>query len=285
MSDNTEAPKTALVVEGGGMRGIFSAGVLDTFLEQSFDPFDLYVGVSAGAGNIASHLAGQLQRSFRVYTNLMTRPEFISLAKFVKGGNYMDLDYLWDVIDKEDPLDEAAIFKRNNHNFTAVGTSAETGNALYIQPTPDNCSLVLKSSSAVPFLYRTHLVINGTRIVDGGVADPIPAEEAFRQGARRIVVIRSRPVTYRKDPWLENRLAAFATRDCPGLSQAIFHQPQAYSRCVDFLQHPPNATQVIQIAPPVQLKTGRTTQQRDALLTDYALGKALANAFIKDFKP
>src|SRR5512135_324999 len=97
--------KRALVVEGGGMRGIFSAGVLDAFLEQDFDPFDIYIGVSAGACNLSSQVAGQYRRNFRIYTNQMVRPEFISVGKFLRGGHYMDLDWLWETFQRVDPLD------------------------------------------------------------------------------------------------------------------------------------------------------------------------------------
>jgi predicted patatin/cPLA2 family phospholipase len=285
MPENSNTSKTALVVEGGGMRGIFAAGVLDAFLSLDFDPFDLYVGVSAGAGNIASYLAGQYERSFRVYTKLMTRPRFICFRNFVRGGHWMDLDYLWDTIDKEDPLDVPSIFRRPKRDFTAVGTCADTGTALYIRPTAANCSNVLKASSAVPVLYRTALDIDGTRVVDGGVAAPIPAREAFKQGARRIIVVRSRPAGYRKRFGLENRLSAFATRKSPALSDAVLRQAETYCQCVDFLETPPTGTQILQIAPELPLKTGRTTQRLDALLADYELGKALGKGFVNAFRP
>ena len=90
------------------MRGVFSAGVLDAFLTAKFDPFDLYIGVSAGACNLSSHVAGQYQRNLRMYTGPMRTRNFMSLGRFLLGGHFMNLDYLWDYCAREDPLDVAA---------------------------------------------------------------------------------------------------------------------------------------------------------------------------------
>lgn len=275
--------KTALVVEGGGMRGVFAAGVLDAFFERDFDPFDLYLGISAGACNLASHLAGQHRRNLRIYTTMMTRPAFLNVIKFMRGGHWMDLDYLWRAIDQEDPLDVPAIFRRAKHDLTAVCTSAESGEPLYLQPRADNCSLVLKGSSALPFLYRGPIEVDGLSIIDGGITDPIPAQEAHRRGALRIVVVRTRPAAYRKKRGLEQTLSAFAMRARPILAQAVKHQPQNYGRCVDFLESPPGGVEILQIAPETPLATGRTTQRVTALLNDYELGRRHGEAFVADF--
>jgi predicted patatin/cPLA2 family phospholipase len=88
---------SALVVEGGGMRGVFSAGVLNAFGTTGFDPFDLYIGVSAGACNLAAHLAEQHNRNYHVTTAYSATSRFINLLRFIRGGHYMDLDWLWDI--------------------------------------------------------------------------------------------------------------------------------------------------------------------------------------------
>ena len=85
----------ALVVEGGGMRGAFSAGVLDVFLEAGFNPFSVYGGASGGAMNLSSFLSGQHGRNFRIYRDICTCPEFISMVKYLRGGHWVDLDWLW----------------------------------------------------------------------------------------------------------------------------------------------------------------------------------------------
>jgi predicted patatin/cPLA2 family phospholipase len=274
------ALKCALVVEGGGMRGIFPAGVLDVFLEKKFDPFDLYIGVSAGACNLASHLAGQHKRNFRIYTELMTRPGFISLWKFLKGGHFMDLDYLWKLIDDQEPLSLEEIFKHGGVEYIVVGTNANLGIPVYMRTNVRNCNECLKASSAVPFLYQGIVEIDSTHYVDGGVTDPIPAMEAYRRGARIITVIRTRPAHYRKKKGIENYVSSFATRAWPKLSEAVKGQAETYSRCVDFILNPPKDATIIQIAPEGPLHTGRTTQNIESLLTDYETGRQIGEEFV-----
>ncbi|HOD14960.1 MAG TPA: patatin family protein [Spirochaetota bacterium] len=277
-------PGIALVAEGGGMRGIFCAGVLDVLMEQKCRPFDLYIGVSAGACNLASHLGGQHQRNFRIYTRIMTRPEFISMKKFLSGSHMMDLDYLWNTIDIEDPLAVTEIYRDQSRDFIVVGSSVETGKPVYMQPRPEDCSMSLKASSAVPLLYRGFLEINGIKLVDGGVTDPIPVMEAYRRGARRIVVIRTRPALYRKSKGLEHYLSSFATRKWPELSRAVKNQACTYGRCVDFILNPPADVEIIQIAPDAPLKCSRTTQEKELLLSDYALGRKHGEMFARSWK-
>jgi len=275
---------TALVAEGGGMRGIFTAGVLDVFLEHTFDPFDIYIGVSAGACNLSSHLARQHRRNFRVIAHLMTRPAFISRKKFLSGGHMMDLDYLWDAMREEEPLDVERIISRRK-TFLIVATSVETGGPIYLEPTKEDCLICLKASSAVPLLYRGFVTLGGSRMVDGGVSDPIPAMEAYRRGARRIVVIRTRPPAYVKTKGFENYISSFATRRWPRLSRAILNQADTYRRCVGFILNPPPDAEIWQIAPPAPLKSTRMTRDKELLLADYETGRRAGEEFMKNLPP
>ncbi|HPB83123.1 MAG TPA: patatin family protein, partial [Spirochaetota bacterium] len=188
--------KSALVVEGGGMRGVFSAGVLHAFGEIGFDPFDLYIGVSAGACNLASHLAGQNDRNFDIIMRYSSTGKFINPLRFLKGGHYMDLDWLWDITIREYRLDLKKIFMdlaTEDKEFIVVTTSMNTGRVMYLRPDEGTLEEYLKASSSLPVLYRNILKIDGEEVTDGGIADPVPVIEAYRRGARTITVIRSRP--------------------------------------------------------------------------------------------
>ena len=116
-SDRTEKPAnqsmaTALVVEGGALRGVFSTGILDGFLESRFNPFDFYLGVSSGASNLAAYLAEMIGRNKRIYTDYSLRPEFIDPVRFLRGGHLMDLDWLWDTTIREIRLDLQRIYAK-----------------------------------------------------------------------------------------------------------------------------------------------------------------------------
>lgn len=256
------------------MRGVFAAGALDVFLENNFHPFDLAIGVSAGACNLASHLGGQHGRNRRCYFELMTRREFLDMRRFFGGHSAMDLDWLWDELARLEPLDVDAI-ARNPTEFVVVVTCRRTGAPLYLQPGPAEMPDALKCSSALPILYRRVLEIRGRPVVDGGVADPIPVEEAYRRGARRILVLRSRPASHVKSTGLSTRCMAWMLRREPAFADAVRATADRYCRAVSFMTSPPGDCEIVQVAPPVPLMTRRTTKEIRALQHDYDLGRAL----------
>ncbi len=275
MAEKKNKGGIALVVEGGGMRGIFAAGVLDAFLEAKFDPFSIYYGVSAGACNLSSHLAGQYKRNYRIFTDQMVNPEFISKLKYIRGGHYLDLDWLWKTLEKEDPLDIGAVIrnlKKKRKEFAIVATSIESGGPLYLTPDENNLWHFLKVSSSIPLLYRNFLPVYSTRGSDGGIADPIPVAEAYRRGARKIVVIRSRVATYVKKHGLETTLTSLCLRNHPFLKAAVRRQADIYREAVTFINAPPRDARIVHIAPADPLLTSRTSQVRADLERDYARG-------------
>jgi predicted patatin/cPLA2 family phospholipase len=275
--------RVALVVEGGAMRGIFAAGALDVFLEQRFFPFDLVLGVSVGASNALSFLAGQHGRTRRCFLDQMSRPEFIDPWRGVRGGHWMDLDWLWDAIEREDPLDRRAAASCGVE-YALVATSVQTGTARYLTPRADDMLEALKASCALPLLYRKTVTLDGEQFVDGGLSDPIPVREAYRRGARTIVVLRSRAAHFVKNARIANRLGAWAMRRDPGLVKACRNAAAVYRDAVEFMTSPPPDCHVIQVAPASALATGRTSRDRAALERDYALGRALGREAIVRFE-
>jgi len=266
--------RAAIVVEGGAMRGIFSVGVLDVFLERGFDPFQVAIGVSAGACNLASHVARQEGRNRRCYFELMSRREFIDVRRVASGQSVVDLDWLWTALAQRDPLDVAAI-ARSPVELIVVATSARTGDPLYLHPGPGRMLDALKGSCALPGLYRGDVSVEGEPLIDGGVSDPIPVEEAYRRGARRILVIRSRPAEYVKTDGWSSRLSALLLRKQPVVAEAMRRTAARYRRAVDLLHAPPADCRLVHVAPVVPMSTGRTTQDLRALERDYAHGREM----------
>ncbi len=275
--------KRALVVEGGGMRGIFSAGVLDAFLHNKFDPFDIYIGVSAGACNLSSHLAGQYRRNFTIYTDHMLRPEFFSFKKFLLGGHYMDIDWLWDVLKIEYPLDVDSIIKKtNDKNFAVVCTDVDSGLPRYLEPDSQNMFHLLKASSAVPLLYRKFPQIGEFNLTDGGLSDPIPIMEAQNRGADRIVVIRSRPEGYVKKRGIEAKISSFFFKNRPNLKNTINSHADVYMQKVRTIENPSEGKNIMQIMPPETFLTGRTTTEFKTLRHDYNIGFEIGEKAVRE---
>jgi len=164
----TQSFKTALVVEGGALRGVFSTGLLDGFLEAQFNPFDFYIGVSSGASNLAAYLAEMRGRNGRIFMDYSLRPEFINITRCIRGGHLMDLDWLWDITIREIRLDLAAIYSKHKPFITVI-TDIQTGRAVYKVTSAEDLEHVLKASSAMPVFYRGYPKVEGRPMTDGGV--------------------------------------------------------------------------------------------------------------------
>ncbi|WP_330961138.1 patatin-like phospholipase family protein [Photobacterium sp. 53610] len=265
--------KRALVVEGGAMRGIFATGVLDGFLEKGYRPFDFCIGVSAGSTNLAAWLANQHGRNYRVITDYSCRPEFISLRRFVRGGHWLDLDWLWKITINEIRLDLDA-FAAQPVPLYVVTTQVTTGEAVYTRATAGNLEQLLKASCSVPVAYRDFPELNGIAMTDGGVADSIPVMKAYEMGAREITVILSRPLGYRKKAskasWLVRRMLA----DTPHLAHVMMNRAESYNQAIDFIENPPADCKIRVIAPPAEFDVGRITTDKKRLDAGYQMGLA-----------
>lgn len=276
--------KSALVVEGGGMRGVFSAGVLHAFGETGFNPFDLYIGVSAGACNLASHLAGQNSRNFDIIMRYSSTGKFISPLRFLRGGHYMDLDWLWDITIREYRLDLKTIFgslARDKKEFIVVTTSMNSGKVLYLRPDEGTLEEYLKASSSLPVLYRNILKIDGEEVTDGGVADPVPVIEAYRRGARIITVIRSRPAGYVKKKERFGFIVSRCMRKYPGFVEAFGRRHDAYMKAVDFINNPPGDVLIHEITPDSTVSVSRAGRDTKALSAAYRAGMKAGMEFYR----
>ncbi len=282
MEVNMNNSQHALVVEGGAMRGIFAAGVLDEFLAQQYQPFTSYFGVSAGATNVAAYLCKQATRNYKVITDYSCRPEFINLPRFVKGGHLFDLDWLWQETVREIPLNTDE-FTQSPHDFYIVATAIESGQAHYLQATGSEMIEQLKASCAIPIAYRDYPKINGIAMTDGGVADSIPVKKAYEMGASEITVILSQPLGYRKKDvkvaWLTKQLY----KDNPALAKATIQRSKNYNTSIDFLHNAPPDCKINIIAPPAGFKVGRTTKNRAILDIGYQMGINEAKAYIRNY--
>tara|TARA_R110002012_G_scaffold2299_2_gene11012 strand:- start:2485 stop:3321 length:837 start_codon:yes stop_codon:yes gene_type:complete len=271
--------KNTLVVEGGAMRGIFAAGVLDEFLKQQYQPFERYFGVSAGATNIAAFLCKQPMRNYKVITDYSCRPEFINLARFIKGGHLFDLDWLWQETIREIRL-HTEVFEQTPQEFYIVSTAIESGKAHYLKATSADMVHQLKASCAIPIAYRDYPIINDIAMTDGGVADSIPVIKAYEMGAREITVILSQCLGYRKKPskapWLTKKMY----KNYPALIQTTLNRANFYNKSIDFIMNPPSDCKINIIAPPTNFKVGRTTKKFEILNSGYNMGIDAAKAFL-----
>lgn len=265
--------RSALVVEGGAMRGIFAAGVLDAFLEAGYAPFDFAIGVSAGSTNLIGYLAGDLGRSRRILLDHARRADFIDWRRALKGGHFCDVSWLWHASYKEVPLN-VRHYCCSGVPLYAVTTSIHTGEARYLEVTAENMHEVFPASCAIPLFYRDFPRVNGEPMTDGGLADSIPVLRAYEQGARDITVVLSRPLGYRKRTGRTPRLMKQFFHDHARLFEAVLERSQRYNRALDFIRSPPSGCRVTAIAPPVDFPVGRFTREPVLLERGYQCGRA-----------
>lgn len=270
----------ALVVEGGAMRGIFAAGVLDTFLLHNYQPFNFAIGVSAGSTNLIGYLSGDRGRSKQILMELATRSEFYNWRRFLKGGHLCDVSWLWHASYRDIPLTIERYHQGKTPLFV-VTTNIQTGQAAYHQVTADNLHQVFPASCAIPFAYREFPAIDGQPMTDGGLADSIPVRQAYKQGARDITVILSRPLGFRKTGQKFPRLIRPLFASCPQLFETVLQRAGRYNDALDFIQQPPKDCRVRFICPPVEFSVGRFTREPSALEQGYQQGVDAALCHLK----
>jgi len=258
----------ALIVEGGALRTVFSAGVLDAFLVNQFDPFDLYIGVSGGSMSMTYYLSRTYQATFEITKKIIADTQFMGLKNIFSEEGYINLAYLQEYADKSYPLDVSTLEKTSrNKKIEIVATNVEDGKPVYLWPTLQNWRDCLKASSTLPFLTKGYFWINELKLIDGGWADPIPARRAVELGADQIVIIRSQPLTYRSDWHYLGMLGQFINRNNKAMKDLFAREHIVYNEALDFLKED-HSQQIIQISPPDSLKTTAYSATEEKLILD-----------------
>lgn len=261
----------ALIVEGGAMRGVFSCGILNHFLASEFSPFDSFWGVSAGASNLAAYLAKMPGRNLKIYLDYSLRKEFISPSQLLRGGDMMNLDWMWNVTLEELGIDKSAL-KADSRPFFLGVTRQDNGQAEYHLPDVDDLAETMKASSALPVLYRNGVSLNGIQYVDGGVSDALPVAEAIKRGAKKIMVLRSQPASYQKPRGRFSALTRKMLKETPGLIEPMLTREVRYNQTLALINNPPPGIEIIQVCPPETFKLKRLSQSPAPLRHAYELG-------------
>ena len=266
--------KTGVVDVGGGLRGVYAAGVFDYCLDQDIR-FDLGIGVSAGSANVASYIAGQKKRNYSFYTEYPFRKEYMSVGNFFLKHSYLDLDYIYGTLsnsDGENPLNYQKIMESPTE-FLAVATNAETGEATYFDKSdlhPDDFS-VLKASSAIPFVCRPYAV-DGTLYYDGALGDAVPIEKAFAWGCDRVVLILTKPRDLIRVSGTDVKFARMIQRKYPLSAERLRHRAEQYNLSVAMAKEYEVQGRVLIVAPDDTCGVDTLAKDREALKRFYKKG-------------
>jgi predicted patatin/cPLA2 family phospholipase len=290
--------KTALVAEGGGQRGIFTAGVLDAWLESNFDPFDILIGTSAGSQNITSYVSRQKGYAKRLIRGLTRHRRFFQLGRALTGKHVVDLDWYFDKTKEAKRLldFDTAIENVNGREVLFTATNVRNRKAYYLNPLKSQDAWVdlIKASSALPMLYKQGVPLktiqdyrtdaaNTDFYLDGGLAAPLPVTEAYARGARKIVVIRTVDQSFQaQSAWLQRISAVMcATGQCPKTIDYLLQHERAYQKELAFIDNPPDDVEIIQIFADKKLQSKLLGSSDIELKHDYKLGSVAGKAFLR----
>lgn len=268
----------ALVAEGGGQRGIYTAGVLDAFLEQQYNPFQVGLGVSAGAQNLLAYFMGERGYAKRAITELTVAAGFFVPHRFLGPRDVIDLNHYFETTIKnpEYLIPYQRITKVQRHRkLIFVATNSEDLAPIYLKPDKQTVIDYLKASSAIPFLYKAPLIDGEQQLLDGGVADPIPVCRAIEMGAKHVVVIRTVCADTEQSNWRQRINALPLKRAIPHVALDMLEMHEAaYTKAIETMRSPPKGVTITQIAPEQPLHCYALGSSPNSMSIDYETGHA-----------
>lgn len=273
-----------LILEGGGMRGVFTAGVLDFFLDAGLTGFSNCIGVSAGACHACSFLAGQRGRAYRVNVDYLDDKRYCSFHSLITTGDIFGADMLYNLIPNQlDPIDNEA-FLRNPTTFQAVVTNCATGRAEYpyVRDLKRDVRFV-QASSSLPLLSRM-VEIDGQQYLDGGISDAIPLGQSIAQGCEKNVVVLTRDRTYHKGPSASSALTRLRYARYPALAAQLLRRHKDYEAARKLVFQEERAGRAIVLAPTLPLGLSRLEKDKAKLQAAYDAGYALAQSREADLR-
>lgn len=263
--------KTALILEGGGMRGLYTAGVLDVLMENNIYT-DVAAGVSAGALFGINYKSKQIGRVLRYNLKYAGKPEYMGWKSFLKSGNLMNKEFWFeDIPFKLDPMD-CETYRNNKTEFHAVVTNLQNGQAEYkniFDLENEVCMEYLRASGSLPFCSKP-VVVNGIPYLDGGIADSIPLKQYFENGYEKAVVVLTRPKNYRKNGDIHG--AGLFYKKYPEFSETLKNRNRAYNEQCEYVENLENEGRILVIRPSETVAVSRTEKDPAVLQKMYNLG-------------
>lgn len=267
--------KTCLVLEGGALRGIYTAGVLDALQEENIK-IDAIIGVSMGSLVGINYLSNQPGRAIRYNLKYCNDKRYLSFHSLIKTGNIANKEFdYYEIPEKLDKFDYET-FKKSKIKFYCTVTNVETGEAEYIQIKDAKKDVeYLRASSSMPGVSRL-VEINGNKYLDGGMSDSIPIKKAQELGFDKIIIVTTRPISYRKRKSQMKTLSRIYHK-YPNFVKTIKHRNENYNKTVEYIIDQEEKEKVFVIRPSEKIPIKRIEKNKKIIKAQYDLG-------VKDFK-
>ncbi|MEE0568425.1 MAG: patatin family protein [Lachnospiraceae bacterium] len=264
--------KTGLVLEGGGKRGIYAAGVLDVLLENNIWA-DGLIGTSAGAVNGCSYVSNQYERNLRYNIRFANEKRYMSIYSLITTGNVVGTDFAYNILPNKLEVFDYDAFEKSPVAYYVTCSNVETGKAEYIQ-----CKSLrgknmdyLRASASLPYVSQI-VEIDGKKYLDGGICDSIPLKAFQDMGYEKNLVVLTRPRGYIKKPE-NNLLANLYYRKYPAFVTALRNRYAVYNRTLKYIEQQENQGNILVLRPSESIRVGRMEQDPERLKQMYELGK------------
>ena len=270
---------TALVLEGGGMRGVFTSGVLDWMIDHDIT-FPYLVGVSAGSSNALSYASQQRGRGKYIFADLQVERHYLGIRNIWKHHSIMDMDLLYHELPESIyPYDYEA-YRNNPMRVESVATDCITGEAVYLEEKEDPVRIIdiVRASSSLPFVCPIAHV-DGHPMLDGGIADSIPIQRALDQGYKQIIVVLTRHLGYRKEE-KKVKILPFIYARYPKLREAIQTRAVRYNAQVELVEKLEREGRIVVIRPDHPVEVARIETDIEKMNALYRHGFEMAEKIL-----
>jgi predicted patatin/cPLA2 family phospholipase len=272
-----------LILEGGGMRAVYTAGVLDFFMERELY-FNHIYAVSAGSCQACSYLSKQQGRGYRTIVDYLDDKRYCSFYSLIKTGDLFGVEMCYDLIPNQLNLYDYEVFDQYEGNFYAVVTNCSTGKSEYIKINDMHRDIIaIRASSSLPLVSR-NVAIGDQEYLDGGISDPIPLAKSLQDGNRKNVVILTQSEGYTKKADSTMPLLKLRYRKYPQLVKSMETRHMKYNETLLSIQEEEKKGNAFVIRPSLPPNIGRTEKNIKKLQDLYEMGYENAKASYKDLK-
>lgn len=276
--------KKGLVLEGGAMRGLFSAGVIDILMENNLLP-DGVIGVSAGAAFGCNIKSKQPGRVIRYNKKLAHDWRYASFRSLLTTGDYFGGEYAYHYMPRYLDYFDVETFNNNPMEFWAVCTNVGTGKAVYkrLMEVDNNCLEYIRASASMPIAARI-VTVEGKKLLDGGIADSIPLRFFQEQGYDRNLVVLTQPANYVKEPNKLMPLMRLWLRRHPRIIRALEQRHIMYNNQLEYVRQEEKKSNTLVLRPETALTIGHLSHNPDDMQATYEHGRKVATKHLEEIK-
>ena len=276
--------KRGLVLEGGAMRGLWTAGITDVMMEHDIWP-DGLIGVSAGAAFGCNYKSRQIGRAIRYNMRFAKDSRYSGIRSLLTTGDYFNAEFDYHIVPKQYEIYDDDAFNRNPMEFIVVCTDVETGEAVYKPLTEANYDTYewIRASASMPLVSKV-VNIHGRKLLDGGVADSIPLAYTESIGYDRNVVVLTQPLGYQKEHNRLMPLMRLALRRYPEMIKALDYRHIMYNKQLEYVAQAEREGRCLVIRPDTKIPIGHISHNPQQMQHVYQIGRAIGERYIERIK-